>query len=74
MSWFVWIFDSNDKRRMRGGGTLNSQMTSKYIGLFKRIQIEFCQTEYLSSKLKQHGINRYQNGQREMSNEQFKKD
>ena len=29
MRRFVWMFDSNDKRRMSGGGIWNSQMIAK---------------------------------------------
>ena len=33
MKRFVQIFYGNDKRRMSGGGTFNSQMISKEVGL-----------------------------------------
>ena len=36
MRRFVWMFDNNDKRRIFTGGTLNSQMISKQVGLFER--------------------------------------
>ena len=34
------MFDSSDKRRICGGGTLNSQMISKEVGLFKRRHLQ----------------------------------
>jgi hypothetical protein len=36
MRRFVWKVDGNEKKRMSGGGSSNSQMISKLVGLFKR--------------------------------------